>query len=105
MNITMSDLGKKIKKLREFYGMTQKRLGELLDYSGAQISYIESGDRNVNFDDLKKIANLFNVSVEMFSMPMSIGNNHFRSSKTENSGELVDEEMLKDFIKFANQQN
>ncbi len=104
MNITISDLGKKIKKLREFYGMTQKRLGELLDYSEAQISYIESGDRNVNYDDLKKIANLFNVSVEMFSAPLSPGNNHFRSSKMVDGCGLADEEM-ENFIKFANRQN
>lgn len=100
----MEGVGKKIKKLREFYGITQKNLGEFLGYSEAHISYIESGDRPVNYGDLKKMANLFKVSVDMFSTTLNFSNNHFRASKTEDGDELVNEKVMEDFIEFAKKQ-
>jgi transcriptional regulator with XRE-family HTH domain len=102
--IKSNSVGKKIKELRESNKMTQKKLGEFLDYSEAHISYIESGDRAISRDDLKKIANLFNVSMDSFLISPNFINNHFRASKVNDGQEILDEDMWNDFVNFAKKQ-
>jgi len=57
-------LGKSIKKLRGELGISQQRLADLLGVSRPTISQIESGERKVSADDLIKLSNIFNISVE-----------------------------------------
>ena len=97
-------IGQKIKKLRESNKITQKKLGEILGYSEAHISYIESGQRSISNEDLKTIADLFNVSSSYLLVSPSVSNNHFRSSKTEDGQEILDNKMWNDFIDFAKKQ-
>lgn len=97
-------VGKKIKELREINKVTQKKLGELLGYSEAHISYVESGNRAINPDDLKKIANLFNIPMDSFLISPDFSNNHFRASKVSDGQEILDKDMWDDFINFAKKQ-
>jgi UDP-N-acetylglucosamine 1-carboxyvinyltransferase len=48
-------IGEQIKEVRKTRGVTQKKLGEAIDFSEAQISYVENGKRNLSSDKLKKI--------------------------------------------------
>lgn len=96
----MNDVGKKIKKLREFRGITQKKLGDFLGFSEAQISYIESGSRKISNEDLNKIAEILNFSINDFIL----SNNHFRATKVSEGDEIISKEMWDDFIDFAKKQ-
>lgn len=98
----IESIGKRIKKLRESYGITQKKLGEVLGYSEARISYIESGKRPITKLDLYKIADIFKVSVDYFlSSPNINYSNHFRAEKTEEGNEIIDDNFMSDFEEYA----
>ncbi len=60
----MSKIGERIRKLREATGLNQKRLAELLGISRPAVSQIENDERKVCVDELLKLAEIFNVSVD-----------------------------------------
>lgn len=57
-------LGKNIKILREQHGLTQQKLADLLILSRPTVSQIEIGERKLSADELIKLADIFNISVE-----------------------------------------
>lgn len=59
----MAEIGEKIKTLRTKAGISQLRLAELLGVSRPAISQIESGLRKVSANELDRLAEVFNVSV------------------------------------------
>ena len=63
MNIKKS-LGAKIKYLRKQKKYSQEYFSELIDISPRQIVRIESGENLPTIENLEKIANVFNISVE-----------------------------------------
>ncbi len=57
-------IGQRIKKLREQLGVNQQKLAELLEVSRPAISQIENGERKISADELIKLSEIFNLSVE-----------------------------------------
>ena len=57
-------LGDKIKLYRENKKMTQKEVADILNVSSATISKYESGTLEPNIESLKRIAELFDISVD-----------------------------------------
>ena len=57
-------LGEKIKLLREKNNFTQSDIAEMLGVSSATISKYESGILEPNIDSLKKLSNIFNISID-----------------------------------------
>lgn len=53
-----------VRKLREQHSMTQQNLADLLGLLRPTISQIENGERKLSADELLKLADIFNVSVE-----------------------------------------
>ena len=60
----MIKIGYRIKKLREQLGISQQRLADLLGVARPTISQIENGERKVSADELVKLSEIFNLSVE-----------------------------------------
>ncbi|MDQ0418000.1 transcriptional regulator with XRE-family HTH domain [Croceifilum oryzae] len=61
----MSNIGSRVKKLREKHSLTQKKLAEILGYkTDRAVQYIEQGKRNPDFEGLMTLANYFNVSLD-----------------------------------------
>jgi transcriptional regulator with XRE-family HTH domain len=60
----MSHLGLRIKKFRESRGLSQEALAKLLGVSRPTMSLIETGDRKVSAEEVKKLSEIFGVSVE-----------------------------------------
>lgn len=54
----------RLRKLREDKGMLQRELAEKLNLSRVAITHYEQGTRQPEWDTLKKIADVFNVSVD-----------------------------------------
>jgi len=65
----MVKIGKRIKQLRQQVGISQHKLAELLDVSRPTISQIEHGERKVSAEELKKLADIFNTSMESLLNP------------------------------------
>jgi len=60
----MIKIGYRIKKLRKQLGISQQRLADLLGVARPTISQIENGERKVSTDELVKLSEIFNLSVE-----------------------------------------
>ena len=57
-------LGKKIKSYRESKNMTQNEIADILGVKSATVSKYESGTLEPNIESLKKLAEIFEVSVD-----------------------------------------
>ena len=57
-------IGKRIKELRESIGVSQQKLAELLKVSRPTITQIEKGERKISADELIKLSEIFNLSIE-----------------------------------------
>ncbi len=65
----MISLGQRIKQIRESLGLSQQTLAEKLGISRPSISQIENGERKVSAEELKKLAAIFNLSVDALMDP------------------------------------
>lgn len=59
-------LGSRIKKYREGRGLNQEALARLLGVSRPTLSLIENGERKVSAVEIRKLGEIFGVSVEAF---------------------------------------
>lgn len=57
--IEISDIGTKIKRLREKASLTQKQIAEYLSVDQSLISKFEKGERSISTDILNQLATLF----------------------------------------------
>jgi transcriptional regulator with XRE-family HTH domain len=57
-------LGQRIVNLREEHDLTQKELAEKLDFNRSVLNRIEQGTRPCRDDELKKLADFFDVSAD-----------------------------------------
>lgn len=64
MACTDKRLGGRIKELRERTGLSQEKLAEILHISRPAISQIEKGERQVHADELRLLAETFNISTD-----------------------------------------
>jgi transcriptional regulator with XRE-family HTH domain len=62
----MVALGSRIKKYREGRGLNQEALARLLGVSRPTLSLIENGERKVSAVEIRKLGEIFGVSVEAF---------------------------------------
>jgi len=62
-------LGQRIREYREMLEISQEKLADLLGVSRPTISQIENGERKVCAEELQKLAEIFNVSVDALLNP------------------------------------
>ena len=60
----MSDFAKNLRKFRKDKGYSQQKLAKILGYGYTAIANYESGRNQPSIPDLKKIASIFNVSMD-----------------------------------------
>lgn len=61
----MKSIGKRIKDLREELGMSQQKLAEMLGVARPTISQIESETRKLCAEEMLKLSQIFNISVDL----------------------------------------
>ena len=57
------DIGKRVRELRKARGLDQLQAAAIIDVSRSQWSNLENGRRNLNIQQIKKIADYFGVSL------------------------------------------
>jgi transcriptional regulator with XRE-family HTH domain len=62
----MAALGRRIREFRGSRGLSQEALAKLLEVSRPTLSLIETGERKVSADEIKRLGDIFNVSVDSF---------------------------------------
>ena len=60
------EIGLKLKKARENCELTQTQVAKYLNVKREQISYYETGSREINLSTLNKLSNLYGYSAEYF---------------------------------------
>ena len=68
-----NEIGKTIKFYRELKHLSQAKLAEQIGVSQRNVSYYESGDHIPPADVLKKLANIFNISIDQLVGTKKIG--------------------------------
>ncbi|MCL2098815.1 MAG: helix-turn-helix domain-containing protein [Oscillospiraceae bacterium] len=63
-NLNWSEIGLRIKKLRQENDITIERLCEIINVSPSFIGLIERGDSGISIDNLYKLSQVFNASVD-----------------------------------------
>lgn len=56
-------IGNNIKSYRKTLGLTQGELADFLSVTSTMISYYEKGSRDINMENLQKLADLFNIEL------------------------------------------
>ena len=59
-----TDLGKRIKEEREYRGLSQEDVARYLGVSRSAVSLIESGSRRVSAEELSRLAELYQTTME-----------------------------------------
>ena len=86
----------RLKLLREESGLTQKKLGEQLNYGSSAIANYESGRNQPSIPDLKKIANCFHVSMDYL-----LGMSEIRNPYTEEQNSIRFDQLRQYFVKIS----
>lgn len=73
----MSDFAKNLRALRKAKKMSQVELGGLLNYGYTAISNYESGRNEPSLDDLIRLADIFDVSIDEL-----LGTAYFKKNQT-----------------------
>lgn len=60
----MNDLGTRLKKAREYLGLTQEEVSKLMGVSRCVITNIELGERKVSAEELSKFSKIYGWTME-----------------------------------------
>ena len=58
------DFGRKVQELRKASGLSQEKFALLIDMDRTYFASVESGKRNISIENIYKIANGLNISLE-----------------------------------------
>jgi transcriptional regulator with XRE-family HTH domain len=87
--LNQKEIGKRISLLRKHKGYSQDELARLLEISRPSLTQIELGNRNLSVIELKKIANLFSISIDkLLSEKFSIESIEFNSEENSDNQKL-----------------
>ena len=64
--LSAKELGAKLKELREYHGYTQQEIVKLLGVGRAVYGMYESGERTININNLAKLSQFYNISLDWF---------------------------------------
>lgn len=68
---SFSEIGGRVKSLREQKGLSQEQLAALIDVSRPVVTKIEGGKKAINSLELRRIADVLGVSVDELTRPVN----------------------------------
>ena len=99
--LSKAQIGEKIRRLRKEQGKSQEELGVYLNRTHAAVSYIESGKTELSYEDLRKVALFFNMTVSELveEKPRTGFQQNFRTSlKLSGKGKEQLKEAINDLL-------
>lgn len=87
--------GRKVRRLRNYLGLSQNELGRLADLTAQQISNIETGQRGIGPDIGPRLAKVFSLSEKEFRRLLNEDNDDFtvlwmELHQTQGAEDLID---------------
>ena len=76
LNVQLGEVGKRIMEQRKRMGLTQKELAEKIGHTTQYVSYMETGKRTINWENIVRMASVFGVSVVEGIIDECIALNH-----------------------------
>ena len=64
LNVQLGEVGKRIMEQRKRMGLTQKELAEKIGHTTQYVSYMETGKRTINWENIVRMASVFGASVD-----------------------------------------
>lgn len=65
-SLDLAAVGEKLRDARKTAGLTQEQVARVLDINQVQLSYFETGKREINLSLLEKLANLYGYDLGYF---------------------------------------
>ena len=96
----MNELGIRLKKAREYLGLTQEDVAKLLGVSRVIITNIESGTRKVSADELEKFSKIYGRSMDELMNGKITEENVKMFARTFSELSEEDQEEIVNLIKF-----
>ena len=96
----MNELGIRLKKAREYLGLTQEDVAKLLGVSRVIITNIESGTRKVSADELEKLSKIYGRSMDELMNGKITEENVKMFARTFSELSEEDQEEIVNLIKF-----
>ena len=96
----MNELGTRLKKAREYLGLTQEDVAKLLGVSRVIITNIESGTRKVSADELEKFSKIYGRSMDELMNGKITEENVKMFARTFSELSEEDQEEIVNLIKF-----
>ena len=98
-------IGKNLQKIRKSYGYTQERLAEAIECSARYIGDIEQDRAKPSYENLVKICNIFNVSLDdilSVYLDSSVNKKVYNSLVGFDTLEKADKETIEHLITYFN---
>lgn len=96
----MTKLGERLKKAREYLGLTQEDVAKLLNVSRVVITNIEIGARKVTAEELSKLAKIYGWSMEELLEGEKIEGDTQMFARTFDELSLEDQKEIINLMKF-----
>lgn len=99
----MAALGSRVRRFRESRGLNQEALAKLLGVARPTLSLIETGERKLSAEEIKRLADIFDVSVDAFFDESKSPQVFIRKARAEckkAAGEIRIDVPRKNLIKF-----
>ena len=101
------NFSERLKKIREEKGLSQSDLAKKADFQTAAISHFETGQRKPSFDNLKRLVDALNVSID-YLLGREIKDAGDIAEKVFRNFEKLsteDQQKIKDFAEFLSQKD
>ena len=103
METNYEKIGLKLRKAREYMGLTQEQVANILNLGRDAILRIEKGTRKIDAEELKKLSQLYKISMnEIMEDKEYTSNSQAFARGFEELSEKDKKEIL-DLIKFKNE--
>ena len=100
MKRAMTDIGKRLREVREYLNLTQQFVSEHCGIPRTGISAIESGKRKVDSIELAKLAKLYNYPVSYFLRESDISQDETFAELYRAAGNLGENDR-RELVRFA----
>lgn len=103
METNYEKIGLKLRKAREYMGLTQEQVANILNLGRDAILRIEKGTRKINAEELKKLSQLYKISMNEIMEDKEYTSNEQAFARGFEELSEKDKKEILDLIKFKNE--